>query len=387
MTLPPRWKVKRELWRIRDQIERRVNSAILDGPRQYIYDRLARKSVSIREGLLPLTERVAVVVLFQPKGIAASTLFTLDHLIANRWSPLIVSNANLSGRDAGEIASRSALVIERPNVGYDFGAYREAINHLEHTSHKLDRLILLNDSTWFPLRKADDTLQRMEAEGADVIGHIYKIEDPARRWNDHVESHLLMFGENMMRSQAFKNFWRNYVMSDSRDTTIEKGEKGITQMGLAEGWSVRGLLTREWLVGALRELDDNQLREVLLDVVHHREDASKHCDRLLQSSREGDNWREDFIAWVDSELSNSLQHLLSATFIAPAMVYGGQGFVKKSSGRRFHLARMKVLSLEKEGRIPELHPAVRREMEKAVAKWQPPFDWRRKPGASLDNIP
>ncbi len=378
MTLPPRWKIKRELYRIRDKVGRWISGALIDPPRQFLYDRMAGSLLEITEGEHALTPRVAVFVLFQPKGLAASTLFTLDHLIANDWSPVVISNAPLSERDRAEVARRAAKVIERPNVGYDFGAYREGIRFLDRIGHSPDRLILMNDSTWFPLREGDDTLARMEASGADMVGHIYKVEASEKRGRDHVESHLWMFNSRTLSNPVFAEFWRRYLMANSRESTVARGEKGLSQALMKAGLSVAGLLSRETLISMLQKEDDDRLLQTIGELVHHDAKAQAFCRAIANGGFAGASWRPEFIQWVSDVLSNSRQHLISATFISPAMRLGGMGFVKKAEDRRFHLARQKVLQMEKDGQIPPLDTRVRLEIEARVSNWVAPFDWRQK---------
>lgn len=224
----------------------------------------------------------------------------------------------------------------------------------------------MNDSTWFPLRDSDDSLRRMEALGADMAGQIYKTEDG--RGRDHLESHLLMFSRAALTHPAFSRFWDGYVMSDDRVTTIRRGEKGLSQTLMAAGLRVEGLIGRERLLARLRGLDDEALRDVLAAVVHHREDARVLCDGFAVG---GECWQAGFLSWVDRALANSRQHLVSTTFIEPAMRQCGMGFVKKSRDTRFQLARARVLEMEATGRIAPMHPAVRAEIAAAVTHWHP----------------
>jgi hypothetical protein len=368
MTLPPLWKVKRELDRIRVGVWRAWRGALIEPPRQWLYDRHTEKHQHPVTGRAALTQRVVVLVLFQPKGLASSVQLTLDHLVAQGWSVVVVSNAPLSIRDAAIVTDRAALLLERPNVGYDFGGYRAGLRLLAHLGHRPERLILINDSTWFPLREGDDTLHRMEALGAAMAGQIFRAEQG--RGRDHLESHLLMFSPEALAHPVWARFWNGFVMSDDRVTTILRGEKGLSQALMSAGLRVVGLIGRESFLTCLDRLTDPDLRNVMADVVHHRPDAQAYCVALSQS----DAWRAGFLEWVNGVLANSRQHLVSVTFVAPAMQLRGMGFVKKTRDRRFHLARIKVLELEAAGRIVSLHPAVRAEIAAAVAEWTPPTE-------------
>lgn len=380
MTLPPMWKVKRELRRIGDKISFPILARTTERFRQTYHDLNLGRFLTETPGNLPLTSRVAVLVLFQPKGLLGSSFLTLDHLAQEGWSVLVVSNAALSEADRARLVRRCAHVIERPNIGYDFGAYREGWRWIERQGHRPDRLILMNDSTWFPLRMQDDSLRRMEAMDIDLAGHIFKTETTEEDGRDHLESHLVMFGPRALAHPAIGGFWTNYVMTDSRVQTIQRGEKGLTQTALGAGLTVRGLLGREAMVDLLARLSDEDLLEVVADLALHSDEGRAHRAAWQAAAAEGRPWRADFMAWTAHELSNSRQHFVSAAYICPAVGLGGMGFVKKANEVRFQLARLALMRKIDARRIPSIDPVVRDEIDLATRSWQAPPEWRADPG-------
>lgn len=372
MALPPLWKVRRELDRIRVKTVLFTGRTFHDPIRRPIYDLTSHWRQQVTRGALPLTDRVAVFVVFQPKGIAASILLTLDHLRQNGFSVLVVSNSPLQPDDLATLSRRASVVLERPNVGYDFGAYRDGIRHLWSLNHDISRLVLMNDSTWFPLRMGDDSLARMEALDADLTGHIFKTEDEARPENDHVESHLLMISGAFAISREFRDFWSGFRMSDQRSTTILVGEKGFTQMARRSGRRIDALMSREWLLDVLHGLDDARLRTVLNHTLDSFRNRQPDASRVRRAASAGQPWREAYMDWTDASLRNSKAFLLSAAFVMPALVYGGMGFAKKAKDIRFHQARKELLDLEASGMIPPLDDAVRAEIARLVHSWTPP---------------
>lgn len=379
MKLPPAWKIRRGLYRIREQITQAQLSRLYEPQRKLFHDLILPWRLGIRHGHLAYGNKLAIVVLFQPRGLARSTYLTFDYLITQGYTPIAVSNTPLSDTDNAAIAARSALVMERPNVGYDFGAYRDALRVLAERGVAAHRVVLLNDSTWFPLREGCDALVRMERLGADFAGHIFKTEILGKPEHDHVESHLMMFSDIAQASDAYRAFWNGYVMSDTRALTIARGEKRITQVMRSAGLKVRTLLNREQFLQILERLDDKALHTALLETVHHRDDAAALCAKLFCAAQDGFSWRYEFIDWVNHELQNSRQHLLSVTYVAPAMRHASLSFVKKDKDRRHHLARIRVLELEAAGAIAPLHEDVRAEISSAIAGWSPPRDWRALP--------
>ena len=370
-----RRKIRRELWRLHSNFTVWVSKVFYEPIRRIIFDHFFQHLLNLNSGELKLTQRVAVLVIFQPQGVLQSTLLLLDHLRENGWSVLVVSNHKLTVLDRAKVLSQCSQLMERPNVGYDFGAYRDGIRYLWKLDKKPENLVLLNDSTWFPIRSNDTSLRRMEALKVDLSGHIYKIEVAKKRERDHLESHLLMFGKRFLEHPAFLQFWNNYRMSDNRGNTIKYGEKKITQTALSLGLSVQGLHTRDSFLEILGKLSDVELSNIVRQMVHHSSDAKAYCDKLLAKFEAKQPWREDYLTWVYDALSNSLQHRLSVTFVEPAVHLSGMGFLKKARDTRSQLARFAVLKAEDEKRIEALNDVVRQEIEASVkSQTQPSFN-------------
>jgi hypothetical protein len=367
MTLPPAWKVKRELRRIRDQAQR-TSAKFYEPPLRSLHDRWLNKTARPSSGSLPLGNKVAVLVLYQPKGVARSIFLTCDHLIAQGYSPFILSNARLSDDDRAALLARAALVLERPNFGYDFGAYQDGIRLLDKMGHKPDRLILMNDSTWFPLRANDTSIARMEASGDAFTGLAFRNEPDVGRGRDHMEAHLLMFGKDALHCSAFKAFWNQYPASSYRDTTIDRGEKGITAAMFDAGFMSEGLASRHLFVERLDNASFETHHKILADAGFNPNELHRRTLDLLTTATDSIEWQRQ----VRDHL-NDLLHLfapvLSTTLIYGAMKELGLGFVKKAREDFFHRTRIKVLELEAAGEIEALDPDVRAEMRASVANW------------------
>ena len=190
MNLPPIWKVTREIRRVGDQAARAA-IYFYEPPLRVLHNVWLNRAARPLSGSLVLGSKVAVLVLYQPKSVARSIFLTCDHLITQGYSPFILSNAPVSASDRAELLARSALLLERANFGYDFGAYQDGVRLLAKMGHKPDRLILMNDSTWFPLRANDTSIARMEASADAFTGHAFRNEPNIGRGRDHMEAHRL----------------------------------------------------------------------------------------------------------------------------------------------------------------------------------------------------
>ena len=260
------------------------------------------------------------------------------------------------------------MLLERPNFGYDFGAYQDGVRLLAKMGHKPDRLILMNDSTWFPLRADDGSIARMEASGDAFTGKVYKTEPKIGLGCDHMESHFLMFDRNAQQSSAFKDFWDRYPMTSSRFNTIQRGEKGISTAMFDAGFASQGLTSKNILFARLADEPFAALTKVLHEASFDPNKLQQKTQTLLIAATDTSEWRQEVLDHV-RDVIQMPGTTLSVTFIYFTMTKLGLGFVKKAQDDIFHLTRIKVLELEAAGEIKALDLNVRAEMSASVANW------------------
>mgnify|MGYP001121682791 CR=1 FL=1 len=219
MSLPPLWKITRELKRPFQQIPAlpRLLGTLLFGAKYY--DMFLARRIKITPGALPRGDRVAIYLIYPQDGLLPSHRLALDYLLENGYAPLVVSNLPLSDQDMAELQGSCWRVMERPNVGYDFGGYRDGFLSLEGDREHLKRLVLLNDSSWFPLPGAGNWLREAEALEVDYAAAatsmgIPRVKpdqfediawefDPTLR-NFHYGSYALSLGPRVLQDAGFR---------------------------------------------------------------------------------------------------------------------------------------------------------------------------------------
>lgn len=361
------WKIQREIKRIEDKALR-LSTRIYEPVLRYRHNTWLNRTAQPLNGKLPLGKKIAIFVLFQPKGVAPSVYLTCEHLIARGYSPFILSNSPLTATDRAALLSRSALLLERPNFGYDFGAYQDGIRLLNRRDCRPDRLILLNDSTWFPLRKNDTSIVRMEESGDAFTGHVFNDQPSKQKGSTHVESHFLMFDYNAIQSDAFTEFWKKYRMSSDRINTIEHGEKGISEAMFDAGFTSQCLASKELLIKALENASSISFNKVVTQALIFPDRRKPGMPPDLNIEVETPEWKSMIINQI-REIFDSRSPVLTTSFIYGIIALLGVGFVKKAQDSRFHFARAKVLELDASGEIDALDPRVRDEMRASVTNW------------------
>ncbi|MDZ4067926.1 MAG: rhamnan synthesis F family protein, partial [Tabrizicola sp.] len=222
----PEGKAVRELRRILHKAIDPITTLFEILPQRH-HDHHFNRRVRVTEGMQPgKHEKLAIQLLYQPDGLLPSTHLTLSHLARKDYAVVAVSNAPLSDKDRKELLSSVTLLIERPNYGHDFGGYRDSLRVVQDRGLTFSRLLLLNDSIWFPLSSNETLLAEMEQGTDGLTGPVFESK-PGRRHAGHFESYMMMVGPQGLASPAFSRFWQSYRVSSTRRKVIARGEKGV----------------------------------------------------------------------------------------------------------------------------------------------------------------
>jgi hypothetical protein len=234
----PAWKLRREilrLWRMLTFLPMHPVEQAWFG----LHPRLFPAAYRVHAGDGPRPGPVAIFLIHQPRGLQATVLATCRHLGAAGFGVHIVSNAPLSADAVARLRPLCARIVERPNHGLDFGGYRHEILACLANGTLPEKLLLLNDSVWFPALRDCDLLDRLEGLGADLAGPVhYAHRNPQRA---HLQSYLVLFSARAVASRAFRAFWQGYAMSNNKVRTIRHGEMRLTRFCREGGLSVAAL--------------------------------------------------------------------------------------------------------------------------------------------------
>jgi hypothetical protein len=252
------WKVRRELGRLGQQL-RAIPEAVWEPLAQRRHDAACAAGLPVTEGAVPLTGRVAMLIIWQPKGLQNSVLATCRHLTAQGYAPFVVSNAPLSARDSAALAAQTWRIMVRPNFGYDFGGYRDGLRQLDRMGVAPDRLVILNDSIWFPLYPDDDSLAQMEASGADLVGAVLRERGTER----FLESYFYSLPRSTLQNPAFRQFWDGLKLTSNKYKVIRRGERGFSAAMRAAGLKLAGVYTADRFLAGVEAAKPQELRALL----------------------------------------------------------------------------------------------------------------------------
>ena len=115
-------------------------------------------------------------------------------------------------------------VINRPNVGWDFGSWATGMAALAKDVVELDHLILCNDSCFGPFGGIGDSIRKMEELGCEFVG----LTD-GRFGGPHVQSFFMGFRKKILASGVLGRFFDSYSFPDNKTVAVREGELALTR--------------------------------------------------------------------------------------------------------------------------------------------------------------
>ncbi|PUE13570.1 glycoside hydrolase family 99-like domain-containing protein [Limnohabitans sp. WS1] len=162
--------------------------------------------------------------------ISDSDMYYLNQLKKLSEDVVFISNGDLSATQLQKVALLACEVVSRKNVGFDFGAWRDAINFvgLERVT-TYDEVILANNSCFGPILPMEPMFTTMQKSGANFWAVTDFPESPESTRAEavglkdhhipaHLQSYFMVFDRKVVASSEFKAFWSSVIdVSDILD--------------------------------------------------------------------------------------------------------------------------------------------------------------------------
>jgi len=321
------WKAKRELGVL---VERALYAPFhLVAPLlQRLYDRWVFPRLK-RHGLneLATCSRIAVLLSHSVHGLPVRVLAAIERLRGSQFGVLVVANGGLEPSAIERLTQAGASALLRPNWGYDFGGYRDGIRLLGLLGAQPAELILMNDSIEYPIFSGDTLIEDMQRNGKDFVGAVH-----AKPYNSPdfgvLFSFFLWASAEALRSIAWQDFWRRYVMTGSKYATVRRGERALTQAMCQAGLRCGGVYTREAFLNKAQELDADNLRTAIEYGVYVDDEAfAARASELMALDASAAQWRGLALSFIEDVVAKR-----NFMYCFPYITYGALGvpFLKRS---------------------------------------------------------
>jgi hypothetical protein len=317
----------------------------------FYYDIFLAKSKKQYSGSLSYKNRTVIFLIFPEAGITNSHLRTLKYFIKNNYSPIVISNLPLIESDRSEILKNCCSLIERKNFGYDFGGYRDAILHLSNKIKKFDNLLLINDSTWFPILQDNAFINFINNSNLDFIGAtshygFERLKLPSKRENlpkiinfnsdnrnFHYASYALSFSKKILNDSNFYKFWKTLRLSGTKNVVVRRGEIGLTQFIIRNKYYSHGSF-----------IDSEKLETTLKEF--SRERLLKICHEVIVENKSLKIFKEKFLTDLENSSRNEIISFLIIIVSRQIIVFSLLKFLIEEL--RFPFIKKMLLKLDKD---------------------------------------
>ena len=271
----------------------------------FYYDAFISKKKKISLGNIPFCKKIVIYVIFPINGLNDSHLNTINYFFKKKYSVLVISNRKLYQEDKKKIKTISWALIERENYGYDFGGWRDGIIFLKEQLKSIENLILINDSTWFPINKGNDFVDFIAESNLDFIGATShyglerfrlprdrqnlksEIKFSHKKANFYYSSYVLSFSNRILNDDKFLKFWKRMRLSNKYNVIVRNGEIGISQWVFKNGGYTHGSF-----------IDSSQISQVLNKF--SKEKLFEISQNLIVDSYELKNFMNSFSSSIES---------------------------------------------------------------------------------------
>ena len=195
-------------------------------------------------------KRVAIYIYFGKETVvSAENEYFIGSLFSEVDYLLVVSNSRLSPAERLCLNRISSNIYYRDNIGYDFGAWKDAITYLgmEFLS-AFDELLLVNSSCIGPFIPWSSVFETMEKKNDDFWGltifpEIFESNRPEashlpdKRIPRHIQSFFLAFTNKVFTSQSFQDYWESVRFATALMDVVARFECTLTEYLANSGFS------------------------------------------------------------------------------------------------------------------------------------------------------
>lgn len=150
-------------------------------------------------------------------SISPYVLFLLNKVRPLFHRRIIISNSNISDELVFELAKTGDEVIQRPNKGFDFAAWRDGLFHIGwETLRSYDSLTLMNNTFFGPFNDLGQIYEKMESRALDFWGMTDFYRDSGMPTTGgpiprHLQSYFLVFHRTALEATVFRMFWEEVI--------------------------------------------------------------------------------------------------------------------------------------------------------------------------------
>lgn len=179
-------------------------------------------------------KRICIYLIYDSENIADRYIsYMLSELHKCMDYILVVCNSGFIKKGEEGICTYADRIVYRDNVGFDAGAFKDALCKYVGWDqvYQYDELLLLNDSFFGPFKSMDDIFADMENKNYDFWGltkHACKAEKNGVI-QEHIQSYFTVVRKEMLHSASFQNYWEEIPYAADFNQLVRQHEMQFTQ--------------------------------------------------------------------------------------------------------------------------------------------------------------
>lgn len=175
-------------------------------------------------------KKIFIFVSFSEK-LSASSKCLLKIINESGYGVVHVNNRKTSTSDIEFLVNLDCLVIDRINLGRDFGAYKDIFLYLNQNNiiSNIDYLGFVNDSIQFIPGKNANSLKKeiLDFEKSDSLA---LFSHQSYQISSHYQSFFKILKKEIFNLESYKKFWKTYKSLDYKQHLIHNGEIALSTL-------------------------------------------------------------------------------------------------------------------------------------------------------------
>lgn len=169
-------------------------------------------------------------------NISETDLDYVKQLSAVSSELVFITNNSLPDSELSKIQKFVTCTIARPNFGYDFKAWSEALNIYGFDNlNKFDDVVFANNSCYAPVFDLETIFYEMNNRNVDFWG-ITQYHSVPKKYASlkmdvpkHIQSYFLVFTKRVFSSKEFYNFWSSRESYSTIEEVVKNNEIEMTR--------------------------------------------------------------------------------------------------------------------------------------------------------------
>lgn len=151
-------------------------------------------------------KRLAIYCFFdKQKKFSSYNQYYLNSLVEISDKVILVANGGIESSASNDLKQQGINVISRNNAGFDFAAWRDAINSIPAIElQSYDEIILCNNSCYGPVTSWNNIWEKMKDKDCDFWGLYEHPETP--EYPRHIQSYFYVLKKALFNSQFFREY-------------------------------------------------------------------------------------------------------------------------------------------------------------------------------------